>query len=278
MNQVGRDLRANPRARVGFGIVAFLCLAAILGPLFSPYGPSEQPDVVNQQLLPPSIHHPLGTDHVSRDVMIRVVYGARISLFIAMLSVFLSSTIGTGIGLVAGFTGGMVDSLVMRAVDAALAIPRILLLLIIFALWGQVSVAGLIIIFAVTSWFGTSRIVRAEVMGLRNREFVLAADALGFGQARVLVRHLLPNVAAPVIVAATLGVGQIVLMEAGLSYLGIGVRDPTATLGHIIQDGYGRLLEAPWISVFPGLVIVLTVIGFSLIGDALRDSLDPRTP
>jgi peptide/nickel transport system permease protein len=210
-------------------------------------------------------------------MLARVLYGARISLTIALLSVIVSITIGTAVGLVAGFVGGTVDTVLMRLVDAALAIPRVFLLLVVLALWRNIGVPGLIVILGLTSWFVIARIVRAEVLSLKHREFIVATRALGYGSGRIAWQHLLPNVAAPIIVAATLGVGQIVLLAAGLSYLGIGVQPPTPSWGTMIADGQQRLATAWWISTFPGLAIMLTVVSFSLIGDSLRATLDPRS-
>jgi peptide/nickel transport system permease protein len=263
--------------RVGLTLLGLLVAGALLVPLILPYDPAMQLDLANKQLLSPRLAHPFGTDFYSRDVLTRVLYGARISLAIAALSIFLSVTIGTAVGLMAGMSGGLVDSALMRAVDAALAIPRIFLILVILTLWDEVGIIGLVIVLGLTSWFGTSRIVRAEVLSLRRRDFVVAAQSLGVRCGGILLRHLLPNVAAPVIVAATLGMGQVILIEAGLSYLGVGVSEPTASLGRMIQDGYGLIVSAPWISVFPGLIIVLTVIGFSLVGDGVRDAIDPKS-
>jgi peptide/nickel transport system permease protein len=165
----------------------------------------------------------------------------------------------------------------MRTVDAALAIPRVFLLLLVLALWERVDVMSLIVILGATSWFGVSRIVRSEVLSIRERCYMEAARSLGVGHRRILLYHLLPNVTTPVIVAATLGMGQIVLIEAGLSFLGLGIQEPTASLGRMMQSGSTLLVNAPWTSIFPGAVIVLTVIGFSLVGDGFRDTLDPRT-
>ncbi len=277
MRELLRAVLSLTRARVGITLVGLLCLLALLAPLIAKWDPVVQIDLTTRQMLPPSPSHPLGTDFYSRDMLARVLFGARISLTIALLSVTVSVAVGTGVGLVSGFAGGAVDAALMRAVDAALAIPRVFLLLVILALWREIGVAGLIAILGLTSWFGTARIVRAEVLSLKNREFVIATRALGYGPGRVTIRHLLPNVAAPIIVTATLGVGQIVLLEAGLSYLGIGVRPPTPSWGGMIADGQLHLTSAWWISTFPGLAIMLTVIGFSLIGDSLQNILDPRT-
>ena len=277
MRELLRTLLALTRARVGLAMVGLLCALALFAPLFAQYDPIVQIDLATRQMLPPSLSHPLGTDFYSRDMLARVLFGARISLTIALLSVFVSITIGTAVGLTAGYLGGAVETVVMRFVDAALAIPRVFLLLVVLALWRNIGVPGLILILGLTSWFVTARIVRAEVLSLKRREFVVATHALGYGSGRITWRHLLPNVAAPIIVAATLGVGQIVLLEAGLSYLGIGVQPPTPSWGTMIADGQPQLASAWWISTFPGLAIMLTVIGFSLIGDSLRDTLDPRS-
>ena len=272
----GRFLTGT-RARVGLALVGLLFLLALLAPLFASYDPTAQIDLATRQLLPPSLAHPMGTDFFSRDMLSRVLFGARISLTIAVLTILVSITIGTLIGMWAGWSGGVVDTVLMRLVDAALAIPRVFLLLVVLALWRNVGLAGLILVLGTTSWFDTARLVRAEVLSLKAREFVIATRALAFRAPRVAWRHLLPNVAAPVIVSATLGVGQIVLLEAGLSYLGIGVRPPIPSWGNMIADGQAHLATAWWITAFPGLAIMLTVVGFSLIGDALRDAMDPRS-
>ncbi len=275
MTDTGTRIFRDRRAMLGVGVVCLLTVAAVLAPLLVQYHPAEQLGYALQQQ-PPSSAHPFGTDHVGRDVLSRVLAGVRLSLSIASLSVLLSLTIGTGVGLSAGYFSGMVDSVLMRSVDAALAVPRVLLLLVLLTVL-PAGVVGLVFVLGLTSWFGTSRLVRAEVLSLRERDFVVATNALGLGSFRILLRHLLPNVAAPVIVAATLGIGHIILIEAGLSYLGAGVPRPTASLGGIINDGMSNLSQAWWISAFPGLVIVLIVIGFSLIGDGLRDAMDPKS-
>lgn len=277
MKSVARRLWRHRRTRVGLLLVSILLVLAVLAPLFAPYDPTEQLDLVRRQTQPPSFTHPFGTDFFSRDVFSRVLYGGRISLAIAFLAVFVSVTVGTVVGWLAGTGSRMVDAILMRTVDAALAIPRIFLLLVVLALWNNVGIGVLVVILGFTGWFGTSRLVRAEILSLRERDFIRAAHALGIGRIRLFARHLLPNVAAPLIVTATLGVGHVILIEAGLSFLGIGVRPPTPSWGSIIQEGQSLLAVAPWIAAFPGLAIVLTVIGFSLLGDGLRDALDPRS-
>jgi len=274
---VSNRFLSGTRARVGLALVGLLLLLALLAPLFTSYDPTAQIDLATRQLLPPSMAHPMGTDFFSRDMLSRVLFGARISLTIAVFTILVSITIGTLVGMWAGWSGGVVDTVLMRLVDAALAIPRVFLLLVVLALWRNVGLVGLILVLGTTSWFDTARLVRAEVLSLKAREFVVATRALAFRAPRVAWRHLLPNVAAPVIVSATLGVGQIVLLEAGLSYLGIGVRPPIPSWGNMIADGQAHLATAWWITAFPGLAIMLTVVGFSLIGDALRDAMDPRS-
>lgn len=274
--RVPTAVHRDRRLRAGLLLVGVLVVVAVFAPLLSPHAPSAQLDLVAQQYAPPSWAHPFGTDFYSRDLLSRVLYGARISLSVAVLAVLLSVTLGTAIGLTAGVAGGWLDAVLMRGIDAALAIPRIFLVLVVVALWHGVGVPGLVLILGLTSWFDASRIVRAEVMSLRTREFVHAARALGLSTPQIVRRHLLPNVAAPVIVAATLGIGQMVLLEAGLSYLSVGVRPPTPSWGQMIAEGQTALATAPWVAAFPGVALVLTVLAFSLVGDGLRRALDPR--
>lgn len=205
-----------------------------------------------------------------------MLHGARVSLAVAVLSVLLSATLATTWGGVAGFVGGRVDSAMMRVIDGFLAIPRVLLLLAVVGVWQRVTLPVLILLLGGTGWFGVSRLVRAEVMAVTRREHVAAARALGASDARLLFRHVLPNALAPVLVAATLGVGGVVVLEAGLSYLGIGVRPPHASWGNIIQDGSSDLFRLWWMSLFPGLAIAVVVLACNVLGDALRDAVDPR--
>lgn len=270
---------ADRRAQIGLGVVGLFVIAALLAPLLAPYDPVAQLDLEGGQLLPPSFAHPFGTDFLSRDLFSRVLYGARVSLAVAFFAVTISVTLGGLLGMVAGLAGRWIDGMLMRLVDVGLAVPRVFLLLVVLALWGNVGLATLVVVLGLTSWFDTSRLVRAEVLSLRNRDFMTAARAMGTPGLRLLARHVLPNVAAPIIVTATLGMGQIILVEAGLSFLGIGVPRPTPSWGAMIADGQreGLLTAAPWIAGFPGAAIVLTVIAFSLLGDALRDVIDPRS-
>jgi len=265
-----------PSARIAATVVAVLLLTAIFAPWISPYDPSAQPDIVGLKSQPPSLAHPFGTDVFSRDVLSRVIHGSRVSLTVGMLAMLLAIAIGTSYGAIAGFAGGKVDNAMMRLIDALMAIPRILLLLVVLALWGRIHVALLIALLGLTGWFGVSRLVRAQVLAVGKQEFVISARALGARDARVLLRHILPNIVSPVVVAATLGIGNVILLEAGLSYLGIGVQPPQASWGNIIQDAGGQITQLWWVSLFPGLVILTTVMAFNTLGDALRDAIDPR--
>ena len=273
---IARAVRGDRRMQVGLVLVGALVLLAVFAPLVSRHDPAAQPDLVGRSYAPPSLTHPFGTDFYSRDLFSRVLHGARISLSVAGLAVLLSITLGTGLGLAAGMAPGWVDAVLMRLVDAALAVPRIFLVLVVVGLWNDIGLFGLVVILGLTSWFDTSRLVRAEVLSLRSREFVQAARALGLGARRIMSHHLLPNVASPVIVSATLGIGQMILLEASLSYLSVGVRPPTPSWGQMIAEGQTALHTAPWVAIFPGLAVVLTVLGFSLVGDGLRRALDPH--
>lgn len=261
------------RVRIAVILIGTIGTLALLAPALAPYDPTAQPNLTTGTNQPPSLEHPLGTDLYSRDLLSRVLYGARISLAIAVIAVGLAMTIGTAVGLVAGYAGGWLDTLLMRFVDAGLAIPRIFLLLLVVALWNGLSVPALVLLLGCTGWLETSRIVRAEAQSVRGREYVAAARALGVGPVRILTRHVLPNVAAPVIVAATLGIGQVILIEAGLSFLGFGVPQPTPSWGNIISDGQAFLTTAPWVAGSAGLAIVVTVLAFSMLGDALHERL-----
>lgn len=271
-----RAFSANPVAVWGMGSIALISLIALLAPLLAPHDPILQGDLVGQSLAGPSRANLLGTDRFARDVLSRVLYGARISLGVGLLAVGISVTLGTLIGAVAGFFGGWIDSALMRLVDVVISFPRLILLITIIALFDGASIYLIVVVLGLTQWPGTARLVRSEVLSIREREYVLAARALGFSNRRILIRHILPNALAPVIVAATLGIGNVIVLEAGLSFLGIGVQPPTPSWGGMVAAGRQDLLGAWWISTFPGLAIVFTVVCFNLVGDGLRDALDPR--
>ena len=270
--RLARDWRARLAAVVLLAIV----LGALLAPVLAPFDPAAQHDIVKLKSLPPSWAHPFGTDSYSRDVLSRMLWGTRVSLAIAVIAVTLSMSLGIAVGAVAGFAGGVVDAVLMRLVDTAMSIPRLLLLIAVAALWEDLGIAALTLLLAGTGWFAVSRLTRAEALVVRERDFVVAARMLGASPWRILTRHVLPNVAAPGLVAATLGIANVILLEAGLSYLGIGVREPTASWGRIIQDGSERVSDLWWLTLFPGLAILITVFACNALGDALRDALDPR--
>jgi peptide/nickel transport system permease protein len=271
-----RALFRDSRTRIALAVLLLVALGAILAPLIAPYDPTAQLDIERLQSQPPSAAHPFGTDPYSRDVLSRLIYGSRVSLAVGLGSVALAMSFGIAVGIVAGFLGGAVDAVLMRLVDAAISIPRLLVLIMVASLWGRLGLVPLTLLMACTGWFGVSRLVRAETMALRDREFVVAARALGVSTPRLLVRHLLPNVIAPALVAAALSIANVILLEAALSYLGIGVRPPTASWGTIIEDGAERVAELWWLTLFPGLAILVTVFACNALGDALRDAFDPR--
>ena len=265
--------------RDGAGMLAlrfliFVAAVALFAHWLAPYDPNRIDLALASR--PPSLSHPFGADIYGRDVLSRVVHGARISLSVGFLAVLLSITVGTAYGAIAGYVGDRADAVMMRVIDALLSIPRILVLLAIFALWGRVSLGALVLILGLTGWFATSRLVRAQVLSLKTEEMVVAARALGARHRRILWRHILPGVTSTVVVAATLGIGNVIILEAGLSFLGVGVQAPTASWGNMISDGVSNVAGLWWMSLFPGLAIVLTVMAFNIIGDALRDALDPR--
>ena len=258
-------------------LIALIALYVIsaLAPWLATHDPIE---ILSQSLVnhPPSRELLFGTDFAGRDVFSRVLYGTRISLAIALIATVISVVIGTAYGATAGFVGGTLDTIMMRLVDAFLAIPRIVLLIAIGTLWSPLTVSSLILLLGLTAWFGTSRLVRAEVLSLREREMVAAARALGARDFAIVARHVLPNVLSPVIVAATLGIAGVVINEAALSYLGIGIPAPMPSLGNIIHDGTPYLATSWWVALFPGVTLVIAALACNLAGDGLRDAMDPR--
>ena len=263
--------RRSPR--VALVILGVIVLVGIFAPMIAPYDPAAQPDIVGMKDLPPSAAHPFGTDSYSRDVLSRVLYGARLSLIIGFLATVVSLTLGVAFGAIAGYAGGIVDTIMMRLLDALLAIPRLLLLVAILAAWPRLSIGALILFLGLTGWFGLSRIVRGQVLALKHAEFVTAARALGASRRRILLRHLLPNLVSPIVVAATLGVAHVIVLEAGLSFLGIGVPQPGASWGNIIREG-SEQVALWWMSLFPGLMMVLTVMTLNILGESMRDAYD----
>ncbi|HEX6317113.1 MAG TPA: ABC transporter permease [Gemmatimonadaceae bacterium] len=271
-------VRRDPAVTAAVIALATIVVAALVAPWVSPYDPNQPVDIA-AGAQPPSSAHWLGTDALNRDLLSRVLFGARLSLGIAVLAVSVATVVGTAWGAIAGYAGGWIDRVLMHVVDAGLAIPRILLLLGVVAFWDTLSPAALIFLLGLTGWFGASRLVRAEVRAHRERDFTVAARATGASPARVLVRHVLPHAVTPMLVAATLGVGQVIIVEAGLSYLGHGIASPAATWGSLIRDGQQLMATAWWLSVFPGIALALTVLTLNVIGDRLRGALSaPQLP
>jgi peptide/nickel transport system permease protein len=258
-----------------FVLIFFVCLATA-APWAAPYGPSTTLAIVALKNQPPSWLHPLGTDLYSRDVWSRLIYGSRVSLTIGALAMLVAVTVGSAVGAVAGYLRDGADGVLMRIVDVGLAVPRMFLLLMTIALWEHLPLTALVVVIGLTGWFGTSRLVRAEVLSLRERDFVAAARALGVSTPRILWRHVLPNVGAPIVVSAALGIGNVMLLEAGLSFLGIGVPPPLPSWGNMIADGASELAIAPWTTLFPGIAIALVVMALNAVADALLDALNPR--
>jgi ABC-type dipeptide/oligopeptide/nickel transport system permease subunit len=269
-----KRLLSDRRAQFGIGVIVIMALAAILAPLIA-HDPLKID--LTQLLQKPSSSHVLGTDVQGRDIWARLVYGARVSLTVGFISQGIALALGVTLGLVAGFYGGWIDEVVMRLADVTLAFPTLLLLIAMVAAF-QPSMVVVYATIGVVGWAGMARLVRGQVLVVRNLEYVQAIRALGAGDVRVMLQHVLPNVIAPVVIAATLGVAGAIMAEAALSFLGLGVPPPTPSWGSMIADGrdLDQLRRAPWTSVFPGIAIGMAVLGFNLLGDALRDALDPK--
>jgi peptide/nickel transport system permease protein len=271
--------RKSPLALVGGTLVLVVVTLALLAPLIAPHDPVKQS--LSAALRPPfwqsggDLTYPLGTDQFGRDVLSRMLYGARISLLIAVLAALCGAIVGVTLGLISGYYGGWVGALIMRLVDLNLAFPLILLALAIVAILGP-STRVLILVMTITAWMIYARVVRGVTLSLSTQEFVQSARISGASGARILVRHLLPNLMAPIIVIWTLEIARIILLESALSFLGLGVPPPTPTWGRMLAEGRGYLTLAGWISIFPGLAIMVTVLGINLLGDGIRDLLDPR--
>jgi peptide/nickel transport system permease protein len=256
----------------GFVVLAIALLSAF-APIVSPYDPNK-----TQLLLifePPSLTHPMGTDSLGRDLATRILFGGRGSMTVGILAALIAVVVGTVVGAVAGYYGGLADGVLMRLVDVLLSVPRLFILILLSVLFGG-TVFTIVLVLGALSWMRTSRIVRATVLSLKSREFVEAARCIGAGDVRIMVRHLLPNTVAPIVVAATLGVAGSIIAESTLSFLGLGVQKPTSTWGNMLTDATTDMTSAPWVAIFPGLAIFLAVVSINFVGDGLRDALDPR--
>lgn len=264
----------------GFALVTFFCLAALAAPYLGLPSPTRSSLIARMTaptwsgLFSPGAH-PLGTDELGRDILARIVYGSRITLTIAATAVILGGIVGTLLGIVAGYYRGTVDRVLMRIVDIQLALPLMLLALLVIAALGP-STTNLVIVLALTSWLRYARIIRGQVLALREREYILSAHAIGASTWRIIIRHLLPNVLTPALVVATLELARIIIMDAALSFLGLGVQPPNPSWGRMLADGRVYISSAWWIVTFPGIAILLTVLSVNLLGDWLRDYFDPK--
>ncbi|WP_207265037.1 ABC transporter permease [Desulfovibrio sp. Huiquan2017] len=270
--------RVSPWARhtllvLGALIVGVMSAGAVFAPLLAPYDPNFIN--VDALLLPPSAAHLMGTDALGRDVFSRILFGGRVSLWVGFVAVGIATSIGVVLGLVAGYFGRVVDEIIMRGVDVMLCFPSFFLILAVIAFL-EPSLTNIMIVIGLTGWMGVARLVRAETLSIRERDYVLAARAAGARPGRIIFRHIMPNAMGPVLVSATLGVAGAILTESSLSFLGLGVQPPDASWGNILMEGKEVLGIAWWLSVFPGLAILLTVLGYNLLGESLRDLLDPR--
>lgn len=268
-----RVLRRNAMLILGLIIVLGVTFAAVFAPLIAPFDPNELH--LDAILKAPCAKFPLGTDRLGRDVLSRLLYGGRVSLWVGFVAVGISISIGALLGLVSGYFGGLVDEIVMRFVDIMLCFPSFFLILAVVAFL-EPSLFNIMVVIGLTSWMGVARLVRAETLTLREREFVSAARLAGTSTWRIMTRHILPNAMAPVTISAILGIGGAILIESGLSFLGLGVQPPQASWGNMLMDGKSVIEEASWLSLFPGLAILITVLGYNLLGESLRDFLDPR--
>lgn len=274
LQMLWRRLRKNRLAVIGGVLLLGFVVTAILAPLLSPYDPLAQ-DLYNR-LLPPSIDHPFGTDDFGRDILSRVIYGSRVSLRIGVVAVVIALALGTGIGLVAGYAGGVLDQVLMRFMDLLLAFPSILLAIGIVAILGP-GLENAMLAVGLVAVPQYARLVRASTLSVREMDYVQASRALGAGHTRILLVAILPNCLAPLIVQATLGLATAILDAAGLSFLGLGAQPPIPEWGAMLSNGRELIVRAPWVLFFPGIAIFLTVLAFNLFGDGLRDALDPKS-
>ena len=265
--------RENPFIFIGAFLIGFIVLFTLLTPLFYKASPFEID--LEHRFAPPSREHPLGRDELGRDELARIVYGARISLFVGFIVVLISGIIGLIMGLISGFAGGLVDEIIMRSVDILLAFPGILLAIALIAFFGP-SLLNLIFALVVTGWVSYSRLARAQVLKLKEMDFIIAARAIGVSYLRILFKHLMPNVLPLILVQASLGISGAILAESGLSFLGLGVQPPTPSWGAMINQGRNHLFEAPWLTIFPGIALLITVLGFNLLVEGLRKIYTPK--
>ncbi len=271
--QFARRLARKPRAVIGGAVIAAMVVAAVFAPVVAPYDPTKQ-DFTNL-LQGPSPAHPLGTDELGRDTLSRVIYGARVSLQVGIIAVGLSLIVGGGLGLVSGYSGGVVDTVIMRVMDGLLAFPALVLALAITAMLGP-NLRNAMIAIGVTGIPSFARLIRGQVLVVRDLEYVQAAHSVGASHGRIMMRHVLPNTTAPIIVETSVAIPAAILAEAGLSFLGLGIQPPMPSWGAMINTAQGYMQREPWIAIAPGAAILVAVLAFNFLGDALRDALDPR--
>jgi peptide/nickel transport system permease protein len=280
-SMVWRRFRRHPGAIAGAVILTIIILGVVLVPL-SPYDP-EASDLLSR-LEPPSLKHPFGTDQLGRDMLTRCLYGGRVSLTVGFLVVVITLVIGIPVGAISGFFGGWIDNVLMRITDAALSLPALMVLILLSAILREVdlpivernnvlTIAGVI---GILSWMTVARLVRASFLTIREQEFIVAAHCIGTSNLRMMSRHILPNAVGPIIVEATLEMGYAIMEEAGLSFLGFGIQPPTPSWGNLLNSAWEHMIKHPWLAIFPGLMIFLTIISINYIGDGLRDAFDPH--
>jgi peptide/nickel transport system permease protein len=270
-----RRFQANRLAVYSIYLILFFYASAILAPILAPFDPAAIPDVMANRYLSPSWVHPFGTDEFGRDLFSRALYGGRISLSVGLLAMIVAKTVGTLYGSISAYFGGLVDSVMMRMLDVWIAFPTFYLMLMLVGVF-EASLLMLVLILGFTAWPGTARFIRGEILSLKNQEFTEAARAIGLPAHSIILRHLIPSALSPVLVTAALAVAGMIGAEAGLSFLGLGIRPPTPSWGNMIATGQDNLLNAWWIAFFPGGLLTLTLISFSLLADGLRDALDPK--
>jgi peptide/nickel transport system permease protein len=266
--------RRHRLAMIGLVVLAVLAASAVLADVIAPYAP-DVPDVEAIRV-PPGLAHPMGTDSIGRDELSRLLHGGRVSLQVGLMATSVAVALGTLLGSISGYYGHAIDNAIMRFTDLMYTLPRLLVLLLVGAIF-KTTLLLIVVLLGLTSWMTVARLVRASFLSLREKEFVEAARTVGAGDRRIIWRHILPNAIGPVIVAATLGVAGAILVESTLSYLGYGVQPPTATWGNMLQNAQSEMYAAPWLAVFPGLFIFVTIMSINFVGDGLRDALDPRS-
>lgn len=270
--QAWRRFRTNRLAIIGLIFILLICAMAIFAPLIAPYDPTE---IIARRGAEASVAHPLGFDDIGRDLLSRIIYGTRPALIVGLVSTFVSVVIGVLVGAVAGYFGGWTDTILSRIIDTLMAFPLLALLLLLASVLGP-SLTTTVVVIGVTTWARFARVVRADVMALKETDFVTAARATGVRNGRIIINHLVPNILGPVIVLASLGIGGVIILEAALSFLGLGLQRPTPSWGLILSDGRAWIRQLPHITTYPGIMIFLTVLAFNLFGDGVRDALDPK--